>query len=263
MDNRLLLLVLVFGLFISSGCLSQAADQLSKSRTDIVGGYTDDHGCVPSAGYMWCTETQKCYRPWEEPCIGMTPVDKTTIVGGDKDEHGCIGSAGYSWCEATQKCYRPWEENCTEIMPGSDRDEHGCIGSAGYVWCEKLGQCIRPWDTTCPAVTPINETECRYVQGHIWCAPKQKCIVPSEENCSAGTTATEVAMKLCNSGEYSAVYTCGGRVRAVSKLDGGGNIFFDITGALVDQCPLVAPDSMTARCKELMWNNSCDEKQVC
>lgn len=30
-----------------------------------VGSDRDAHGCIPSAGYAWCTATQSCQRPWE------------------------------------------------------------------------------------------------------------------------------------------------------------------------------------------------------
>lgn len=29
------------------------------------------HGCITGAGYTWCPTTQKCQRPWEEPCPGL------------------------------------------------------------------------------------------------------------------------------------------------------------------------------------------------
>lgn len=43
---------------------------LKPAETDepIVGGDRDEHGCILSAGYSWCEEKQKCYRPWEEDC---------------------------------------------------------------------------------------------------------------------------------------------------------------------------------------------------
>lgn len=34
----------------------------------VVGGDKDEHGCIGSAGYVWCKEKQKCLRPWEEEC---------------------------------------------------------------------------------------------------------------------------------------------------------------------------------------------------
>ena len=30
-----------------------------------VGSDRDSHGCIPSAGYAWCTTLQSCQRPWE------------------------------------------------------------------------------------------------------------------------------------------------------------------------------------------------------
>lgn len=34
----------------------------------LLGGDRDEHGCIPSAGYIWCEKLQKCVRPWETPC---------------------------------------------------------------------------------------------------------------------------------------------------------------------------------------------------
>jgi len=33
---------------------------------EIVGGDTDEHGCIGSAGYSWNETKQKCVREWEE-----------------------------------------------------------------------------------------------------------------------------------------------------------------------------------------------------
>ena len=30
----------------------------------LVGGDRDSHGCIPSAGYVWCAPLNKCVRPW-------------------------------------------------------------------------------------------------------------------------------------------------------------------------------------------------------
>jgi len=35
----------------------------------VVGADRDAHGCIGSAGYVWCDQRQKCLRPWEEPCV--------------------------------------------------------------------------------------------------------------------------------------------------------------------------------------------------
>lgn len=34
----------------------------------IIGGDTDEGGCLIAAGYTWCEPKQKCLRTWEEPC---------------------------------------------------------------------------------------------------------------------------------------------------------------------------------------------------
>lgn len=30
----------------------------------LIGGTADSHGCIASAGYMWCEKTAQCERPW-------------------------------------------------------------------------------------------------------------------------------------------------------------------------------------------------------
>jgi hypothetical protein len=34
----------------------------------MVGNDRDAHGCIGSAGYVWCPEKNKCLRTWEEAC---------------------------------------------------------------------------------------------------------------------------------------------------------------------------------------------------
>ena len=34
----------------------------------LVGSDRDEHGCIGSAGYIWCDIKQKCLRVWEEDC---------------------------------------------------------------------------------------------------------------------------------------------------------------------------------------------------
>ena len=35
----------------------------------LVGGDRDMHGCLGSAGYVWCENKRQCVRPWELPSI--------------------------------------------------------------------------------------------------------------------------------------------------------------------------------------------------
>ncbi len=47
----------------------QSAIEESIKQEQMVGGDRDEHGCIPSAGYTWCEEKQKCLRTFEEQCI--------------------------------------------------------------------------------------------------------------------------------------------------------------------------------------------------
>jgi putative hemolysin len=162
MKKELMILGIVLGVLaiaFIAGCTEQQ---------NIIGGETDEHGCLIAAGYSWCEAKQKCLRTWEENCTECGPcpqyvspgpdfckngtivprgkdecgcqmpaecVTETPIVGNDSDEHGCKLSAGYSWCEEKQKCIRPWEESCT------DETGTGSVGLANpaSVYCEENG----------------------------------------------------------------------------------------------------------------------------
>lgn len=59
-------------------CTTKNTTEAENSNSDVVadtlinrpllGGDRDEHGCIPSAGYIWCEKLQKCIRPWEEKC---------------------------------------------------------------------------------------------------------------------------------------------------------------------------------------------------
>ena len=36
----------------------------STTTQNLPGSDRDAHGCIPSAGYQWCSYTQQCERPW-------------------------------------------------------------------------------------------------------------------------------------------------------------------------------------------------------
>lgn len=42
--------------------------QAPNNDPELIGGQKDEHGCLPSAGYSWCEQKQKCLRTWEESC---------------------------------------------------------------------------------------------------------------------------------------------------------------------------------------------------
>jgi hypothetical protein len=46
----------------------------------IVGGDKDEHGCIGSAGYIWCESLDECIRPWETNCSDLNEQDNTTTT---------------------------------------------------------------------------------------------------------------------------------------------------------------------------------------
>lgn len=58
---------LISCLFISSflltGCSSNSPEE--QDFQPLVGSDRDEHGCIGSAGYLWCKRTNSCERPWE------------------------------------------------------------------------------------------------------------------------------------------------------------------------------------------------------
>lgn len=51
-------------------------EEVHEVPAEIVGGDTDEHGCIATAGYLWSEEKQECVRPWEE---GSETTEKTVI----------------------------------------------------------------------------------------------------------------------------------------------------------------------------------------
>lgn len=115
------------------GCASQqypSAKLPSPPSPPVLGGDKDAHGCIGTAGYSWCEQKQKCYRPWEENCTSSAPAGTACKTVSDcgagaascvngtcsqYDEHGCVPDGGYSWCPEKAKCLRVWEEDCPSL----------------------------------------------------------------------------------------------------------------------------------------------------
>jgi len=52
-------------------------------ETPLVGGDRDEHGCIGSAGYLWCESKSECLRPfeeeWDDSCEAALPMDPATV----------------------------------------------------------------------------------------------------------------------------------------------------------------------------------------
>lgn len=52
----------------------------------MVGNDRDEHGCIGSAGYLWCGSLNKCIRPWEEECEGEVREKFPVTINSIKEE---------------------------------------------------------------------------------------------------------------------------------------------------------------------------------
>lgn len=49
----------------------KVVEKIKNTENDeqLIGGQTDENGCLVAAGYSWCELKNKCLRVWEEPCV--------------------------------------------------------------------------------------------------------------------------------------------------------------------------------------------------
>ena len=167
---------------------AEAFEAFCSSPRPVIGGSTDEHGCLGSAGYQWCEREDRCVRMWElaaERDFEVTAEafeafcsSPRPVIGGSKDEHGCLTSAGYQWCAAEARCVRMWEDfaemspelaqaYCAAPPIGSFTDAHGCRPSAGYQWCAAESRCVRMWELA-------NELEMAPLQVERYCAGQKR-----------------------------------------------------------------------------------------
>eukprot|EP00928_Gymnodinium_smaydae_P066474 TRINITY_DN49485_c0_g1_i1.p1 TRINITY_DN49485_c0_g1~~TRINITY_DN49485_c0_g1_i1.p1 ORF type:complete len:429 (+),score=55.02 TRINITY_DN49485_c0_g1_i1:34-1287(+) len=120
-----------------------------QAMSDRLGGDKDSHGCIGTAGYVWCEKKSSCIRTWEEginvenfdSACGASSAKPPVLAGADRDSHGCIPSAGYVWCAQMQSCIRPWEHKIFKSNFESRCDASTAENSAQTT---KLMQCNCP-----------------------------------------------------------------------------------------------------------------------
>jgi len=66
-----------------------------------IGGETDEHGCLPAAGYTWCESKQKCLRTWEEEC-SLTIEQAIEIAQNSECAEQGILTNNYFYNDATK-----------------------------------------------------------------------------------------------------------------------------------------------------------------
>jgi len=113
-----------FAVLILAGCTFQkekVSDKATPEKTDevktvdnttepLIGGQTDEHGCLGPAGYSWCVPKQKCLRVWEEPCLEDANFDTSLIK------------------QAFLKKYPEWEGKDLKITVNTQYGDHASGG---------------------------------------------------------------------------------------------------------------------------------------
>jgi len=124
--------ILLISLFLLTACaqVKTVMPQQQPTNPPLVGGDRDAHGCIGSAGYMWCEPKQKCLRIWEENCevaVGQPCIaDKQCVTPGEylvqsncPFSSACIDEKCKVVCpinynDPNAKCQADSDCNCTE-----------------------------------------------------------------------------------------------------------------------------------------------------
>lgn len=78
---------------ISKG-IEMRKEKLSEDQQ--VGGETDEHGCLVSAGYSWCDEKDECVRIWEEGCDNITTL-LAELNNITSEEFSQLSDTSFDW----------------------------------------------------------------------------------------------------------------------------------------------------------------------
>ena len=63
----------------------------------LVGNDRDQHNCIGSAGYSWCENKNKCYRPFEEFCLDEEDKIINSIEEETKLSFNYLGEESFDW----------------------------------------------------------------------------------------------------------------------------------------------------------------------
>ena len=69
--------------------------------------------------------------------------------------------------------------------------------------------------------------------------------------CTAKKGVAADSEKYCADSKVDGVYSCGDVLQVVSKVPGAGSTYYKADGSSF-RCPVVAPDSMSQECKDLL-----------
>jgi hypothetical protein len=145
-----------------------------------------------------------------------------------------------------------------------------CILIIGLIGCQKKTEIANPASVNCVDKGGTVRIETDSEGGQIGI-----CVLPDRTECEewklfrgeCGINTLETkANELCGQENVEKVYTCGEYIKVVSSLLGGGSTYYKVNPDSTlneTHCPIVAPDSMSEECKQLMLGSNCVEKEIC
>lgn len=109
-----------------------------------LGNQIDEHNCFLDGGYTWCDSTQKCSRPWIEPCPTLVSNTYETLFCTYSNIQKCNRLCDTPICENNQCAMRI--NNCCDYMCEprckTIRDTYGnCISHGCSNWFNGCNVC--------------------------------------------------------------------------------------------------------------------------
>ena len=74
--------------FLASVLMSASMIFGVTSQDMAIGSQKDSHGCYLDGGYKWCHTTEKCQRPWSEPCPETHKLERC-VIGFCENKDDC------------------------------------------------------------------------------------------------------------------------------------------------------------------------------
>ena len=136
--KKILLILIITVLITLAACTvpinkTQKTINDTKEQDNLVGNDRDEHGCIGSAGYVWCEEKEQCIRPWEENCTINTENTNSSL------QIKCAENNG-KWIEEAKECEGLTKETCEKLNGSFDDCASACRNNPSTRICTM--QCV-------------------------------------------------------------------------------------------------------------------------
>lgn len=111
------------------GCKSGNPIQSTSTKSILIGGDRDEHGCLGPAGYSWCGALKKCIRPWEKKCEKSisTSTDATCIMNAVEKRDNAIITAWDKEAAAIKKVLTDRRDAIKSAFAQTDKKKGNAI----------------------------------------------------------------------------------------------------------------------------------------